>query len=105
VLLAAKLFPVSLLWLNPFYYGLRVLAGAWAAWRGEGETKHYAGWSGKLTMVTALIQGDLEALAMMPRMWAKRKEIERFRKLSPAQIRQLLRQYRIPLRVLSRQAN
>ncbi len=105
VLLAVKLFPVSLLWLNPFYYGLRVLAGAWAAWRGEGETKHYAGWSGKLTMVTALIQGDLEALAMMPRMWAKRKEIERFRKLSPAQIRQLLRQYRIPLRVLSRQAN
>ncbi|MCX6594996.1 MAG: glycosyltransferase family 2 protein [Acidobacteria bacterium] len=105
VLLAVKLFPLSLLWLNPFYYGLRVLAGAWAAWRGEGETKHYAGWSGKLTMVRALIEGDLEALAMVPRMWAKRREIERFRKLSPAQIRQLLRQYQIPLRALSNQAN
>lgn len=105
VLLALKLFPLSLLWLNPFYYGLRVLAGAWAAWRGEGETKHYAGWSGKLTMVTALIQGDLQALKMAPRMWAKRKEIERFRKLSPAQVRQLLRQYRIPLRILSSQSS
>ncbi|HSW50915.1 MAG TPA: glycosyltransferase family 2 protein, partial [Bryobacteraceae bacterium] len=37
VLLAAKLFPWSLLWLNGLYYLARVAAGALAAARGKGE--------------------------------------------------------------------
>src|SRR5581483_2170517 len=37
VLLAAKLVPWRLLWLNPFYYAARLISGAWAANQGAGE--------------------------------------------------------------------
>src|SRR5207302_7067821 len=36
ILLAVKLFPWSLLWVNPLYLGARVAAGAWAGLRGQG---------------------------------------------------------------------
>ncbi|MEI9975238.1 MAG: hypothetical protein WDO73_26170 [Ignavibacteriota bacterium] len=41
VLLAVKLFPWSLLWLNPFYFAARLVAGLGAAQRGEGDTVHF----------------------------------------------------------------
>ncbi len=104
VLLAAKLFPWGLLCLNPVYYALRLGAGLWAALRGRGEASRYPGWRGKLRIAAALIEGDWQALPLLPRMLAKRKEIDRFRKLTPAQVWELLRRYRIPLRTLSEQA-
>ncbi len=104
VLLAAKLFPWSLLLLNGYYYGLRLLAGLYAAVRGRGEANRYPGWKGKLVMAGSLLKGDLSALRMLPRILAKRREIERFQKLSPTEIRALLNRYRIPLRTLTQQA-
>lgn len=104
VLLAVKLFPWSLLWLNGFYYGLRLASGAWAALRGRGETVKYAGAGGKLRMAWAMLKGDASALAMLPRTFAKRREIEKFRKLTPSETRQLLQRYRISLKTLNEQA-
>ncbi|MEX2262552.1 MAG: glycosyltransferase family 2 protein [Bryobacteraceae bacterium] len=104
VLLAAKLFPWSLLWLNGAYYLARLAAGMWAAARGRGETGLYPGWTGKLRMAAGLIAGDLEALALLPRMLRKRREIARIRKLSPRQVRELILQNRIGLRELSEQS-
>ena len=43
LLLAIKLFPWSLLWLNPIYFAARVAAGLAAARRGEGDTAHFPG--------------------------------------------------------------
>jgi GT2 family glycosyltransferase len=103
VLLAAKLFPWSLLLLNPFYYCARLVTGIWEAARGRGEASLYPGLRGKLTMAAALIRGDLEALAMLPKMLRKRRDIARLRKLSAAQARELLLGNRISLRELSRQ--
>jgi GT2 family glycosyltransferase len=97
VLLAVKLFPASLLWQNWMYYLARLAAGAWAAFRGAGETILFPGWKGKLRMARSLVAGDLEALRLLPRMLRKRREIRRIRKLSPRQVRHLLEQYRIPL--------
>src|SRR5260370_959633 len=68
VLLAAKLFPWSLLWMNPVYYLARPVSGIWEAAHGHGETAVYPGAMGKLTIALALIRGDRQALLLLPRM-------------------------------------
>jgi GT2 family glycosyltransferase len=98
LLLALKLFPASLLWLNPFYFALRLAAGAWAAQRGSGDTVHFRGWSGKWKMARALMRGDLEALRLAPRIWRKRKQLEPVRRLTPGEVRQLIFRYRLSWR-------
>lgn len=104
VLLAVKLFPWSLLWLNGFYYAIRLGAGAWAAVTGQGEVGKFPGLRGKLQAALALVKGDLAALPLIPRMLAKRRGIERIRKLSPREVRKLILEHRIPLKQLTRQA-
>ncbi|HEX5229148.1 MAG TPA: glycosyltransferase family 2 protein [Bryobacteraceae bacterium] len=104
VLLAAKLFPWSLLWLNGFYYALRLAAGVWAAITGKGEVGKYPGVSGKFTAAGALLIGDLKAIPLLPRMFAKRREIARIRKLSPREVRRLILDHQISLKELTRQA-
>ena len=104
VLLAAKLFPWSLLWLNGAYYLARLAAGLWAAMRGRGEVGQYPGVRGKLRAALALLKGDLAALTLLPRMLNKRRGVNRIRKLSPREVRKLIRQYRIPLKQLTEQA-
>ena len=103
VLLAAKLFPWSLLWLNIPYYLARIFSGAWEALRGRGEASLYPGVKGKLTMAISLARGDCQALLFLPRMLRKRREIASFRKLSAGQVRELILGARISLRELSRQ--
>jgi GT2 family glycosyltransferase len=104
ILLAAKLFPWSLLWQNAGYYALRLAAGAWAGARGKGEAGQLPGLRGKLRGVWALLLGDLEAMWLLPRILRKRNQVNRYRKLSPAEVKKLLLQYRIPLRKLSEQS-
>ncbi len=98
VLLALKLFPWSLLCLNPLYFAIRVAAGAAKAGRGEGDTAHFPGIGGKLTMAGALVRGDLEALRMAPRILRKRREVNALRKLSPREVRRLLLAHRLSLK-------
>jgi GT2 family glycosyltransferase len=104
VLLAAKLFPWSLLWLNGFYYALRLGAGLWAAITGQGEVGRYPGIGGKLAAASALLKGDLQAIPLLPSMLAKRREVARIRKLTPREVRKLILEHRISLKELMRQA-
>jgi GT2 family glycosyltransferase len=104
VLLAAKLFPWSLLWVNGAFYLARLAAGLWAAVRHKGEVGRYPGLRGKLGAVLALMKGDLQALTMLPRMLRKRRGVNQLRKLSPREVRKLILQYRIPLKQLTEQA-
>jgi hypothetical protein len=104
VLLAAKLFPWSLLWLNVPLYLARLAAGALASAQGVGETALYPGWWGRLRMAKALLSGDLQALAMLPAMFRKRAALRHIRKLSPRQVRELILQNRISLRELATQS-
>jgi GT2 family glycosyltransferase len=104
VLLAAKLFPWSLLWLNGVYYAMRLGAGFWAAVAGQGEVGKYPGVRGKLQAALATWKGDWQALALVPRMLAKRRDVERIRKLSPREVRELIMEHRISLKELMRQA-
>jgi GT2 family glycosyltransferase len=104
VLLAAKLFPWSLLWMNPAYYLARIVSGIWQAARGRGEAALYPGPMGKLTIALALLRGDWQALRLLPRMLRKRRDIDRIRKLSPRQVRELILGNAISLRELSGQS-
>jgi GT2 family glycosyltransferase len=104
VLLVAKSFPASLLWLNPVYYLMRLTAGAAASFSNEGETAHFPGWRGKWQLAQAMILGDLEAFTMLPKMLRRRREINRTRKLSPREVKQLIFDHRIDLRELATQA-
>jgi GT2 family glycosyltransferase len=104
VLLAAKLFPWSLLWLNGAYYTARIAAGLWAAARNKGELRRHKGIRGKMQVAMALVKGDLQALRLLPKMLLKRRDIRKIRRLSPAQVRQLLFRYRITLKELMEQA-
>lgn len=90
VLLALKLFPWSLLWLNPLFFAVRVAAGLRMARRGMGDTAHFPGMAGKWAMARALLRGDLRALRLAPRMLRKRAAVRPIRKLSPAQVRRLI---------------
>jgi GT2 family glycosyltransferase len=98
VLLALKLFPWSLLVLNPFFFALRLAAGAVAAGRGSGDTAQFPGWRGKWAMVRALALGDLAALRLAPRMLRKRSEVRRIQKLPPADVRRLIMANRLTLK-------
>jgi hypothetical protein len=98
LLLALKLFPWSLLWLNPLYFAARVVAGIGAAGRGEGDTVHFPGWRGKLRMAMALVRGDLAALRLMPRMLRKRTAIGRIRRMAPREVRRLILTHRLTLK-------
>lgn len=104
VLLAAKLFPWSLLWLNGVFYGARLTAGLLAVASNQGELRHLPGWRGRLRVAMALLRGDLAALRLLPRFLRKRRTLKPFRRLSPTELRTLLLRYRISLRELSRQS-
>jgi GT2 family glycosyltransferase len=101
VLLAVKLFPASLLLLNPFYYAARLVAGAAAATGNIGEAGAWPGWRGKLRLCAALVYGDLQAIKFVPRMLRKRREMGAIRQLSPKEVRQLILRNGISLSELS----
>jgi GT2 family glycosyltransferase len=105
VLLALKLFPWSLLWLNVPYYVLRLASGALAAGRNRGEISKYKGLGGKIRAAYALFKGDLAAIRMAPMTLRKRGEVRRIAKLTPREVKELILQYRIPLRELSEGSN
>jgi len=98
LLLAIKLFPWSLLWLNPVFFAVRVAASLTAAGRSAGDTAHFPGLAGKWSMAGAILRGDWNALRLAPRMLRKRVEMRRLRRLSPAQVRRLLLKYRLNLK-------
>lgn len=104
VLLAVKLFPGSLLCLNGPYYLARLLAGAVAALHNRGEIGQFSSPWLKIQAAWALCWGDLQALAMLPKTFGKRRRILSRRKLSSSQTRRLLLRFRIPLRQLTDQS-
>ena len=104
VLLAVKLFPWNLLWLNGAYYVTRLGAGLWAALRNRGELRRYSGTTGKLSAAMALMWGTVTALPLIPSMLRKRRAFRKHHRLTSRQIRRLLLRHRITLREISEQA-
>lgn len=97
VWLAAKLFPWSLLALNPVYFGLRLAATAWVALRGKGELPNAASRLGALGLIKCLIKAQWAAWIGLPAMLRKRRAVNAFRKLDGAETAALIERFRIPL--------
>jgi len=104
VLLALKLFPWSLLWLNGVFYLIRLAAGLWAAMRNKGEVSRFPGLSGKLRVIRALLRADLQALKMTPRMLRKRRTLKPIRRINSWNLTRLLLSNRISLKELMEEA-
>jgi GT2 family glycosyltransferase len=103
ILLAVKLFPGSLLWLNGVFFLARVTGAAAAALRSRGEVSRFSSPSAQASLLAAILRGQIQALRMLPMMWAKRRRILARRILSPSQTCRLLLRYRISLREISEQ--
>ena len=100
VLLAVKHFPWSLLCLNGPYFIARLAVGVWAAVTGRGEAGRHTGWSAKFQLATAICKADLQALRMIPQTLRKRKRLQPLRRLSPREVKELLRRHRVPAKRL-----
>ena len=97
VWLAAKLFPWRLLWLNPFYFMARMAASLLAALLGRGESGQARESVPVTGLLKCVVKANLAALVGLPKMLRKRAGIEAFRKLSPAEVAQVVRRFHIPL--------
>jgi hypothetical protein len=98
LLLAMKLFPWSLLLLNPLFFAARLAAGALAAFRGAGDTAYFPGIAGKWRLVCGLAAGQFRALRLAPGMLRKRAALRRLRRLTPGQVRRLIWNNRLRLK-------
>lgn len=105
VLLAAKLFPWTLLLLNWYYFALRLAGGLMAAAGEKGEMARFPGIWGKLRLAGAVALANFAAVAMLPRILRKRRAVRRLAKLTPAQIRRLILNNRISVRALVEKSN
>ena len=104
ILLATKLFPWRLLWLNGILYLARLIAGAVAGARGKGEAGKFPGLKGKLRLAWGLMLGSLSSLPLIPKMLWKRWQFRKLRQLNGSQVTSLLWKFRISLRELSEQS-
>jgi len=87
IILAAKLFPWSVLLLNPIYFAQRL----WAATGRNGDLAAFPGWQGKFRVGWAMIRANFAALWLLPRFLSKRREIDRFARIRGRGLATLLR--------------
>ncbi len=95
--LAAKLFPSRLLLWNPLYFGVRLAMTAAVTVLGRGEVSRAAGSLSLYRLIKCLIKANLAAWAGLPSMLWKRRQVNAFRKLSPAEVARLIRRFQMPL--------
>jgi hypothetical protein len=105
ILLTVKHFPPGMIISSFGFFFLRLAAGALAAIRGKGETRHYAGIGGKFVLMRSFLRANIEAAKMVPAMLRKRRQLRPLRKLNSRQVKELLARHRISLRALTERAN
>ncbi len=105
VWLAAKLFPWRVLALQPVYLLLRVGASVYSAVTGRGEAARFAAERSFLLLLKCFLRANAAALAGLPRMLAKRRQVAGIRRLSAGQAAAVLRRFRISLRDLALKAS
>jgi GT2 family glycosyltransferase len=99
--LAVKLFPLPVLLLNPYYAGARFLAGVAASVLRKGPAGSFSREYSLVRLIWTIFHADLAALARLPQMWRKRLAIKSTQKLPDAEVRRLMRQFRISLKELA----
>ena len=102
--LVAKLFPLRLWPLTPYYFLRRAIAMASAHAGKQGEAFAASRQLGAWALIQCIAKANAAALVGVPRMIRKRSQINKIRKLNSAEILSLLERYRIPLDDLARKS-
>jgi GT2 family glycosyltransferase len=95
--LVFKHYPLRAWPLVPFYYAMRTLASARSAARGKGDAAGAGKSLGAWGLLKCLFRAHAAALAGLPRMWRKRRNLRPIRKLSASETLAFLERNRIPL--------
>ncbi len=93
--IAVKYFPLSTLLANPFYAGVRYLLQAWGALTGRGAAGRFVEEQSPWKLVWILLRANGAALAGLPRMLARRRDVKRLTRVKSSEIRSWFRRYRI----------
>ena len=101
LLLAIKNFPLSLLLQNPFWTARRLYWNAYAVIRKKGAAARFVETNGWRRMAFNLAWSYLSALKLLPQAWRRRRVIQRTRRLSSRQMRQLFERFQIDVRELT----
>jgi GT2 family glycosyltransferase len=92
---ALKNFPLSMLLLVPFYTGIRYLAQVQAVLSGKGSGGEFASSGSKWSIFRALLKGTLDAMMGIPIMLAKRRDVMKNARITPKEMRALMKKYRM----------
>jgi len=103
ILLAVKLFPGRLLWLNGVFFLARVAGALLAAANRRGELGRIRARGRLIGVMLAALKGQVEAIGLIPAMIRKRRQILARRRLTAAETARLLLRHRISLKELSTQ--
>ena len=99
VLLALKLFPWSLLWLNPFFFAVRLAAGIAAARTRRRATRRiFPGCAARWRWRGRWSAAIWRRCAWPRACCANAREVNRLRRLSPGEVRRLILAHRLRLR-------
>jgi GT2 family glycosyltransferase len=101
LLLAIKNFPLSLLLQNPFWTARRLYWNAYAVIRKKGAAARFVETNGWRRMAFNLAWSYLSALKLLPEAWRRRRVIQRTRRLSSRETRQLFERFQIDIRELT----
>jgi GT2 family glycosyltransferase len=92
---AVKNFPLSMLLLVPFYTIVRYLVQVQVVLAGKGSGGEFAASGSKRRILGALLKGTRDALSGLPGMLVKRRAIMKSARISPGDMRALLKRYRM----------
>jgi len=95
VWIAVKYFPLSTLLANPFYAGIRYMLQAWGAISGTGAAGRFVREQSPWQLAWILVRANVAALAGLPRMLARRRQIRRMTRVTRTEIRSWFRRHRI----------
>jgi hypothetical protein len=101
VLLAVKSFPWSLLLQNPFWTTTRLFWNAYGLLARKGSASRFLETNGWRQTTLSLVRSYAGALKLLPGALRKRHRIQKTRRLSNRETRELLRRFQIDVRELT----
>ena len=93
---AAKLFPLRILALSPFYTLARYLAQGFATLTGRGVSSGYARDYSRGQLLVILVRAYVGAFRGLPAIWRERRRVQSRRRLGPVGVYRLMKRFRLP---------
>jgi len=97
---ALKNFPTGLIFMLPLFSILRYLEQVRSVLHGRGSGGEFRSSEAKSELVKSLVKAIFDSLRGIPRMYRKRRQLMRIRRLSSRDFSELLREYRITFKEL-----